>query len=1070
MPVRPRFALARRVLRRHPHVEPPPVDPGYGAPQSMAAMSLTEAQDVTVPADAHYVYDLGTSPSVTLGHITINGKLTYADGAAQTLTCKSITNNGVHWATSDGSRRVTGRKLRIIVNGVEEQAEAAYMVDQTGSSGAGNGVLKRLWQSFTTDKKPSANETITVSFTSASAFNVTGSVSGSLGSGTVGVMFDNKVRFIAEAGSVAWAAGHTRTLRVERKGWSNNSRSRGVRNMSGASTILKGPEKLAWTRLLSTDGSLTVSGTVLPLEHVPTGWAVGDRVAVTTTDYYNRSATKGITERFTITAVDLVGKTITISSALTLARCAAKQYVTVTGTDVNGRKVGAMSLTDSGWEPPVEGGARVVDMRAFVLNLTREIVIEAPDDSAWQDTTNGRIGVHVMNMGLDSTFIFDQVEILRGGQRGRHGRYALHNHIPSYNLPDGGGLPSDGTFLGDVDEAKQYVKGCAIWNSAQHGVQNHGACGWKVYETVLDDIVGHGFNLEDGSELRYGFIDCYASECKSIPASTTLQTKAHELGGAGFWLTNLGGDCYGGGASSCHLNMWKSPASRVFGLTRDVDEYPRHRRPGRIEDMTFTSQTGGSVLVMNASHVSDERGAVEGSMTNLNAGTFYYPTNNDRPDGVPVRPTLLKGFHLYKSHGDAYFNRVSTPEYVGVTAADNRKRVFAGAVDAGRLSKSLLVGKSLHDTPFWTPELHRAGSASYHGAQVVQDTVHVNFPPTRPADGIVPNGDVYGNFGGNSGGMSELRGAANQTGDFYQNPIEFTYKNWTGNEFISAEPVGHSREWNHRKLTSGEPDSPDYNTSLAPGVLDAQGWWGPAGWWRTLNLPFYTDGLSDSAPVIMNYGDNATVDPYFVATPDKIYAFHEVSMETDVGTDAGKARSAVNPDKRCTEINAWLQDASRNNIAQYVLGRCRSGALLCHKRFIGFRKNRNYHLSFGITETPSQWSQWGVFAADAPDDIFTVSLPWAAATAKVYMWSGFTHLDQAAPTGQPEGLNFASVANLAALDAHAGNAFWLDTAGQRIHLKYRGGQLARPWHEVPSTYDLWKPSLDSKPNTIYIKP
>ena len=56
-------------------------------------------------------------------------------------------------------------------------------------------------------------ETITVSFTSSTAFTVSGSVSGSLGSGTVGTPFTSSVcAFTVVAGSAPWASGHTITF------------------------------------------------------------------------------------------------------------------------------------------------------------------------------------------------------------------------------------------------------------------------------------------------------------------------------------------------------------------------------------------------------------------------------------------------------------------------------------------------------------------------------------------------------------------------------------------------------------------------------------------------------------------------------------------------------------------------------------------------------------------------------------------------------------------------------------------------------------------------------------------
>ena len=59
----------------------------------------------------------------------------------------------------------------------------------------------------------SVQETITVTFTGSTAFGVTGSVSGNMGSGTVGAAFSHaRVAFTVNAGGTAWAAGDTITF------------------------------------------------------------------------------------------------------------------------------------------------------------------------------------------------------------------------------------------------------------------------------------------------------------------------------------------------------------------------------------------------------------------------------------------------------------------------------------------------------------------------------------------------------------------------------------------------------------------------------------------------------------------------------------------------------------------------------------------------------------------------------------------------------------------------------------------------------------------------------------------
>jgi hypothetical protein len=72
-------------------------------------------------------------------------------------------------------------------------------------SGVGTGKITNL-----IGTAGSVLETITVTFTSSTAFDVSGSVSGALGSGTVGVAFSSSVAgFTIVAGGAAWQAGDT---------------------------------------------------------------------------------------------------------------------------------------------------------------------------------------------------------------------------------------------------------------------------------------------------------------------------------------------------------------------------------------------------------------------------------------------------------------------------------------------------------------------------------------------------------------------------------------------------------------------------------------------------------------------------------------------------------------------------------------------------------------------------------------------------------------------------------------------------------------------------------------------
>jgi hypothetical protein len=88
-----------------------------------------------------------------------------------------------------------------LLNVLDTYLTATGMALTPSFTGVGNGTIDALGGSA------SVAEVITVTFTSSTAFNVSGSVSGALGSGTVGTLFSStKTNFTITAGGTAFAA------------------------------------------------------------------------------------------------------------------------------------------------------------------------------------------------------------------------------------------------------------------------------------------------------------------------------------------------------------------------------------------------------------------------------------------------------------------------------------------------------------------------------------------------------------------------------------------------------------------------------------------------------------------------------------------------------------------------------------------------------------------------------------------------------------------------------------------------------------------------------------------------
>ena len=175
-------------------------------------------------------------------------------------------------------------------------------------------------------------------------------------------------------------------------------------------------------------------------------WNVNDQVLIAPTDYYGAGNSNA--QRSKITAINN-STTLTIQDGLNGHRWGKLQYLTPTG----------MSLT---YAPPpaniVAGTPTVLDERGEVGNLTRNIVVQSVDDALWQ---NNGFGCHIMIMrmgGMVGQAHLNGVEIRRGGQAGKLGRYPFHWHMLSYQgnttLPDATG---------------QYIRNSVINQSAHRG-------------------------------------------------------------------------------------------------------------------------------------------------------------------------------------------------------------------------------------------------------------------------------------------------------------------------------------------------------------------------------------------------------------------------------------------------------------------------------------------------------------------------------------------------------------------------------------------------------------------------
>jgi hypothetical protein len=542
-----------------------------------------------------------------------------------------------------------------------------------------------------------------------------------------------------------------------------------------------------------------------------------------------------------------------------------------------------------------------------------------------------------MVMGLNSQVQIDGVEFRRVGQAGALARYPFHWHMLSYN-------PDTGAFLGDAQG--HFLRNSAIWNSANRCVVIHATNGVTVQNNVCYDIKGHAFFLEDAVERR-NVLDGNLALKTRAPKPEDLM-KIHEgpevfqAGPSGFWITNpdntvtnnLAADSQGNG-------IWLSFPLKPLGLSRKVNLWPRYTPLKQVENNTVHSSRGPGML-MEWVPVDDNVEHPEQTLGSL-ASQRYVPMKDGKacldgngqpydycPDGM-LRLTV-KRTASFKNNDGAYRNRVTNPDYLEWTVADNVGLAFGGAALDGTIQRGLMIGTSLNHSANKYPggAALPAGIATYHSLVSLLNNTFLSFP--------FVDGATSGTFSAE---------------DYYTSAVERGKARNTNNRLISSQA-------GYRNLQPGlrQHHLPAENWALSGAVWDTEGFWGPKGWYTVPNTPFLTLGANciDAQPAGRN-GKTCEGEFYGIE-----------SIQTDFDSSRFQFSAA---------INASRQDSNGNEIASW---RIENG----YNHYVNNDVNRRYACDQNVTPPPGNFCSWELgwmrhFAA-RPDGRYVLSFPgWPAA-------------------------------------------------------------------------------------------
>jgi hypothetical protein len=201
------------------------------------------------------------------------------------------------------------------------------------------------------------------------------------------------------------------------------------------------------------------------------------------------------------------------------------------------------------------------DYRGAVANLSRNVVVESADLKM-----RGHTMYHRGSAGSISYAEFRHL-----GKEGVLGRYSLHYHLVGNSMRG------------------SYVIGASIWDSGNRWLTIHGTNYLVVRDCVGYKSVGHGFFLEDGTEI-YNVLDrnlaVQAFHGKRLPKQV-LPFDQNE--GAGFWWANSLNTFTRN--STCENDRYgyrfEATKTSVFNLTLPIMQPDGTRKPVDIRTLPF---------------------------------------------------------------------------------------------------------------------------------------------------------------------------------------------------------------------------------------------------------------------------------------------------------------------------------------------------------------------------------------------------------------------------------------------------------------------------------------------------
>jgi hypothetical protein len=340
------------------------------------------------------------------------------------------------------------------------------------------------------------------------------------------------------------------------------------------------PMSRTWLKLAATakKGDSTIA-----LTEAPSDWRVGDRVIVVATTRQNK-----------------VKKTFTPTLRA--------------GGQTEERTIRLIDGTKVALDKPLEFEHLATEAyQGEVANLSRNVVVE----SAEPDKSRGHTMYHRNSAGSISYAEFRHL-----GKEGVLGRYSLHFHL-----------------CGDTMRGSSVV-GASIWDSVNRWLTIHGTNYVVVRDCVGYKSVGHGFFLEDGTEVfnvldRNLAVQAYMG--KPLPKQVLPFDKND---GSGFWWSNCRNVFVRNVAAECDEYGYFFQAAKTpeFNLTLSIMQPDGTKKPTDIRTLPFIRFEG------NEAH-TQRRHAF-----NLGGGVPFGEPNVAGVGPDEKHPFVIRDFKVWDAH------------------------------------------------------------------------------------------------------------------------------------------------------------------------------------------------------------------------------------------------------------------------------------------------------------------------------------------------------------------------------------------------------------------------------------